>query len=143
VTDEHGAAPRRTLEIEATWRGGQRFAARGRADVPIVLDGEAAAGPSPMEALLAALAACAAVDVVDILRKGRQDVTGLRVTFRGERREEHPRRFTRIEGEFRIAGTVDPAKADRAVRLAVERYCSVRATLDPALPVEWRVVVEG
>jgi putative redox protein len=65
------------------------------------------------------------------------------VTFRGERREEHPRRFTRIEGEFRIAGTVDPAKADRAVRLAVERYCSVRATLDPALPVEWRVVVEG
>lgn len=138
-----GAGPRRGVDVELTWEGGQRFAARGKGSATIVLDGEAVAGPSPMEALLEALASCAAVDVVEILRKGRQDVKALRVRFSGERREEHPRRFVRIQGEFRIAGAVEPAKAERAVQLAVERYCSVRASLDPAIPVEWRVVLEG
>ncbi|HEY7531078.1 MAG TPA: OsmC family protein [Gemmatimonadota bacterium] len=137
------AAPRRTAEIELRWVGGQRFGARGKAGVEIPLDGDSVAAPSPVEALLAALASCAAADVVEILRKGRQDLTALHVTFRGDRREEHPRRFTRIEGEFRIAGAVERAKAERAVRLAVEKYCSVRASLDPAIPVEWRVVLEG
>ena len=137
------AGPRRDVEVELKWEGGERFSARGKGNAAIVMDGEAVAGPSPMEALLEALASCAAADVVEILRKGRQDLRALHVRFHGERREEHPRRFVRIEGEFRILGAVDPAKAERAVRLAIERYCSVRASLDPAMPVEWTVVLEG
>jgi putative redox protein len=128
------------LTLELVWSGDFRFRVRGRA-AAVTLDGDAAAGPSPMEALLAALGSCAATDVVDILHKGRQPLRSLSVRLAGERREEVPRRFTRILAEVVIGGPVERAKAERAVRLAFEKYCSVRATLDPAMPVETRVVM--
>ena len=123
------------LSVELAWQGDLRFDARGTGQ-RVTLDGDAAAGPSPMEALLAARGSCAASDIVDILRKGRRPPRSVSLRLTGERRDEIPRRFTRIRAEVRITGEVDRARAERAVQLAFEKYCSVGASLDPAIPVE-------
>lgn len=124
------------LRLELVWERDLRFVARGQSGGGVTIDGDAATGPSPMETLLAALASCAASDVVDILRKGRQPLGSLVLRLTGERQEQIPRRFTRILAEVRISGAVEPAKAERAVQLAFGKYCSVRASLDPGIPIE-------
>jgi putative redox protein len=131
-----GADRPRALELDLTWTRDFQFEARGRGGVVVTIDGDGAAGPSPMESLLAALGSCAATDIVDILRKGRRPPRELSVRLKGERREEVPRRYVRIRAVVRIAGEVDRPRAERAVKLAFEKYCSVRASLDPALPIE-------
>jgi putative redox protein len=131
------------LAVELEWTGGLEFQAYGKARAGILVDGDSVRGPSPMETLLSALASCAASDIVDILRKGRQELRALVIRLTGERRAEIPRRFTRIRAHVRIAGTVERAKAERAVHLAFDKYCSVRASLDPAIPVEIDLEVEA
>lgn len=95
--------------------GGQRM----------VLDSEGKTGPSPMQALAVALASCMAIDVVDILRKGRHPLSGLETTLAGARAPNPPRRFTRMELVFHVIGDVPPAAVERAIALSRERYCSV------------------
>ncbi|MGH7541133.1 MAG: OsmC family protein, partial [Gemmatimonadota bacterium] len=91
--------------------------------------------------LVASLAACSAADVVDILRKGRQDVRGLEVGTRAERRVDPPRRLTRVAMEFRVYGDVDPKKAERAAALSFEKYCSVYHSLRDDIALDWTVSV--
>jgi putative redox protein len=80
---------------------------------------------------------------VIILDKMRAGLTALRVEAWGERRDEVPRRYTRLRLRFVASGPgVDEAKLRRAVDLSVEKYCSVMHSLDPGLPVECEVVVE-
>ncbi len=87
---------------------------------------------TPMELLLVALGSCTGVDVVSILRKKRERVTGYHVEVRGERREEHPRAFTRIEVKHVVRGRgVSERAVAQAVELSEEKYCSVAATLRP------------
>jgi putative redox protein len=91
---------------------------------------------SPVELLLIALGACTAVDVVSILKKKRQDVTGYRVEVRGERREEHPRAFTKMEVKHIVHGhNVSPEAVARAIELSETKYCSVAATLRPTVEI--------
>jgi putative redox protein len=135
------AAPPPPLAVDLEWSGDQRFEARGKAGRGLV-DGDGAAAPSPMETLLTALASCAAADIVDILRKGRQDLRSLSIRLTGERRAEVPRRFTSFQARVRVTGAVERARAERAAELAFGKYCSVRATLDPAIPLEIVVEVE-
>lgn len=130
------------MQIELEWHGeGPRFVGR-RGGIPTDIDGSGEAGVSPVAMLLEALAACSAADVVEILRKGRQDLRGLRVTARGERRPEPPRYFTRIELRFEIVGEVDRKKAERAVELSLEKYCSVSHTLRRDLALEWSIALD-
>lgn len=124
------------LEVELAWTGDLRFEAAGGGGRRGLVDGDSLAGLSPMETLLAALGSCAASDVVDILRKGRESFRSVVVRLSGERRAEIPRRFVRVRVEVRVAGAVERSRAERAVSLAFEKYCSVRATLDPELPME-------
>jgi putative redox protein len=87
-------------------------------------------GPSPLKMMLASLAGCTALDVVSILRKGRQDVTGMTIRVSGDRVPEHPRRYERVVVGFEVWGNgLDRAAVERAVRLSQEKYCSVAATL--------------
>ena len=100
----------------------------------IETDSERASAATPMELLLLALGGCTAVDVVSILKKKRERVTGYRVEVRGQRREEHPRAYTRIEVRHMVRGH---GLSERAVASAVElsetKYCSVAATLRPGV----------
>lgn len=130
-----------------TWEGKRHFTARtpdgreARFDTPESHGGEGTA-PTPMEAVLHALAGCAAVDVVSILEKMRQPITGLHVEIDADRAEDHPRVYTAVRMRFVISGDVSPEKADRAVSLSEERFCSVSAMLRPGVEISHIVVVE-
>jgi putative redox protein len=120
--------------VDVTWVQGDQFVASGAGGHSIVLDApggrEAWQGFKPSELLLAAVAGCTAVDVIDILRKGRQRVSGLRVTATGQQRESYPKAFVRIDLEYAVRGQgVSAEKVERAIVLSHEKYCSVSATV--------------
>lgn len=92
--------------------------------------------PTPMELLLIALGGCSGADVVGILEKKRQAVTGYEIEVRGTRRSEHPRIYTRIEVVHRVRGrNVDPKAVARAVELSETKYCSVSAMLSSSCEI--------
>ncbi len=99
-------------------------------------------GVTPMEALATSLGGCTAMDVASILIKMRQPLEGFSVEVSGERAEEHPKRFTSLEVVYHLKGDLDERKVQRAIELSEERYCSVGATLRPALPITSRYVIE-
>jgi putative redox protein len=109
------------------------------------IDGRGTVAQSPVDVLLTALATCSSIDVVSILAKRRTPVRALEIDVVGERADDHvPRKVRRIVLTFRIAGAgIEREHAERAVELAVAKYCSVRDSLDPAIPVEWKVEMEN
>ena len=99
--------------------------------------GDRKAAPTPMEMLLVAVGACTAVDVVSILEKKRQTVTDYRVEVSGDRREEHPRAYTKIRVHHIVYGhNVSEQAVARAVELSDTKYCSVAATVRPTAEIE-------
>ena len=87
-------------------------------------------GPRPMEMLLMGAGGCTSVDVVMIMKKSRQDVTGCEVEVSAERATEHPKVFTKIHMHFTVRGR--NLKADiveRAIKLSAEKYCSASIIL--------------
>ncbi len=130
--------------VQLKWAGDHRFDA-GRPDGPqIRVDASAQTGPGPVDTLLIGLGACTGVDVVDILAKRRTPVESLGIEVQGERREQTPRRVMKAHLIYRIDGAgIERVHAERAVELAITKYCSVRDSLDPAIPVTWSVVVNG
>lgn len=126
--------------VELAWDDDFRFEATSRS-ASMAVDGDKAAALAPMELLLVSVGACAAIDVVDILRKGRQDVEALHVTVSGRRRPETPRYYEEMTFRFAVRGDVSEAKARRAVELSFEKYCSVYHNLRRDLDVSWDVSV--
>ncbi len=100
-------------------------------------------GMRPMELLLTSVASCSVFDVVSILKKQRQPVEDIQIKATGERAEEGtPKPFTALHFVFMMKGDIDRKKAERAVELSVEKYCSVGASLDPAIPITYETVIE-
>jgi putative redox protein len=112
------------LVAELIWDIGLRFGATS-GPAAIVIDGDGAAGPSPMQLAAFGLAGCMAADVIAILQKGRHPVTGLRAAFTGERASEPPRRFLTVTLHVIVSGAVPSEAVDRAIALSREKYCSV------------------
>lgn len=91
---------------------------------------------TPMELLLLALGSCTGVDVISILKKKRQRVTDYRIEVRGERREDHPRAYTRMFVKHIVQGrSVSPQAVAQAIELSDTKYCSVAATLRGAAEI--------
>lgn len=134
-----------TLRLQTVTGTGLRFEARLGRHAVLFDGGPEAESASPVMHLLGSIAACGAMDVISILRKKRLEVSGYVVEVTGERAEQHPKRFTSVTIVHRVTGRGVPLEAlEDAVRLSATRYCSVRATLDPAMPVTDRCeVVEG
>jgi putative redox protein len=130
--------------VQITWAGGHRFDA-GRPNGPQVrVDSDAQTGPGPVDTLLIALGTCTGVDVVDILAKRRTPVEKFGIEVQAERRETAPRRVLKAHLVYWIDGAgIERVHAERAVELAVTKYCSVRDSLDPAIPITWSVVLNG
>jgi putative redox protein len=121
-----------------------RFRAVGTepATPAIEIDGDGNSGPSPMIALLMAAGGCTGSDVVSILQKMRVQLAQVLVEIRGVRREEQPRRYVEIHYRYQISGEgLDQEKAERAVTLSLEKYCSVLHSLAPDLKVTHEVVL--
>jgi putative redox protein len=123
-----------------TWAGDLKFNASSGSQ-SLTLDGQSAAGASPVQALAFAIAGCMAMDVVDILRKGRHLLTGLDVRFHAERAQEPPHRFTSVKLDFVVHGAVPSDAVRRAIALSHEKYCSVSNSLrgDIAFATEFEV----
>jgi putative redox protein len=144
VTTPAAPAPKPPATVHLEWHGDRRFDV-GRPGGPAIrLDGDAVTGPSPVDALMSALAACTAVDVVDILAKRRTPLSALTIDAIGTRADTVPRRVVRADLTYHLRGDgVERVHAERAVELALTKYCSVRDSLDPKLPVHYRVVLNG
>ena len=125
-----------TTRIELTWASEQRFDATDASGSTLTLDGDTKSGFSPTEALLSSLAACMGIDVVVILEKMRVGFQGLSITVAGDRVAEPPRYFNRMRLQFRIRGDVQLEKAERAVKLSFEKYCSVFHTLRSDIDID-------
>jgi putative redox protein len=107
-----------------TWLGDLRFRARaGNHD--ITLDSESEAGPSPPQAMALALAGCMAIDVADMVIRGRHALAELDARIVGERAPDPPRRFTRFTLHFTVRGDVPAHAVERAIQLSRDKYCSV------------------
>lgn len=122
-------------KAELTWVKNLQFVATADSGHSVILDSangdmQNATGTSPMTLLLEALAGCTAMDVISILQKKRQKVTGLQVLVEGERAEEHPKVYTRIRIKYLIRGHDIAEKAvEDAIQLSQTKYCSASAML--------------
>jgi putative redox protein len=127
------------------WTGeGLRFhggAADGQTP-SITLDPSKEAGPSPMDTLLLAAAGCAGADVVSILQKMKVNLDSVSIGLVGERRSEHPKRYVALQYVFQLRGdNLDRAKAERAVSLSLNKYCSVVLGLNPDVRVDYEIEI--
>jgi putative redox protein len=128
---------------EIEWVGGLEFDA-SRGDGPKVrIDGDSQSAPSPFDMLLAAIATCAATDVVQIMAKQRTPLQGLHIQVEAQRVSSTPRRLASAILHFTLRGSgITPEKAARAVELSVTKYCSVRSSLIEDAPVTWTIDIK-
>jgi len=126
------------MKATVKWVDGAMFVAESGSGHSVVLDGPEDAGGRnmgirPMEMLLLGVGGCSSFDVVNILRKGRQQVTGCRTELDAVRADSVPAVFEKIHLHFVVSGrNLDPEKVRRAVELSAEKYCSASIMLGRA-----------
>ena len=123
------------MDCTVRWGDGMTFVAETGSGHLVTMDGAPDGGgrnlaPRPMEVVLAGAGGCTAYDVVVILKKNAQDVTGCEVRLEAERAAADPKVFTRIHYHFTIRGrSLKRTLVEQAVRLTHEKYCSATAIL--------------
>ena len=129
------------MEARVKWVEGRTFVGQSGSGHSIVLGsttelGGATPGPSPMELLLIGAGGCSSIDVVMILERGREAVTGCDCRVTAERAETDPKVFTTINLHFIVTGrALNAGKVERAVALSAEKYCSASIMLSKAAEV--------
>ena len=125
------------------WKHGGIFESFSESGNTITFDTDThTEGPTPVEAVLMALCACTSVDVVSILQKKRQTLTGLRVSATANRAEDYPKIFTTIHLTYTIRGQVERKAAEDAVSLSKSKYCSVSLMLEGKATIDYEIVLE-
>ncbi|MBE2222726.1 MAG: OsmC family protein [Anaerolineae bacterium] len=129
------------MDAKVTWHDGLHFTGTADSGHELILDGDPSVGGTdlgsrPLELMLLSLAGCTAMDVISILRKKRQDVTGFEVKTHAERSATHPKIFTAVSVEYIITGhNIDPKAVERAIELSETAYCPAQAMLAKAVPI--------
>lgn len=99
-------------------------------------------GTRPLELLAIGLAGCTGMDVISILQKKKQRVTGFEVKVHADRADEHPRVFTRVTIEYIVTGhAIDANAVARAVELSETKYCPAQAMLSKTAPFEHKITI--
>ena len=136
-------------EVDLSWEGESRFTARSSYGHAITVDapllGGQPAGFKPGELLMSSLAACSSISAVSIMRKKRQDVTGVEVHVAGQQESVPPGKWSSIHMKYTVRGrSLDEKAVQRSIHLAETRYCPVAATLGAAAKItsEYRLVEE-
>jgi len=126
------------MKATITWKQGAMFEGESGSGHKVIMDGPENAGGRnqgvrPMEMLLLGVGTCSAFDVVNILKKSRQDVLSCVTEVDAVRADTVPAVFEKIHMIFRVTGNdLDPAKVKRAVDLSADKYCSASIMLDRA-----------
>jgi putative redox protein len=137
------------MKATVTWLDGRAFVGESGSGHAVVMDGAAEAGGRnigvrPMEMLLLGLGGCTAFDVVMILEKGREQVTGLAVELEAERAKDDPKVFTSVKLTYRLRGrALKRSAVERAIALSNEKYCSATAMFMKTAKIEHRWVIEA
>jgi len=134
-------------DAKVVWKNGLAFEGIGGSGLTVSLDTLAEEGGgtgfSPIELVLVGLAGCTAMDVISILKKKHQDVTGFEVRAHGLRADDHPKIYTDITLEYVVRGHgVDPKAIERAIELSETKYCSVAGMLKKAANITTTFRVE-
>ena len=130
------------MDAKVTWHDGLHFTGVADSGHDIILDGDPSVGGTdlgsrPLELMLLSLAGCTGMDVISILRKKRQDVTGFEVKTHAERSGTHPKVFTAVTVEYIVTGhNIDPKAVERAIDLSENSYCPAQAMLVKAVPIQ-------
>jgi len=127
-------------KVELVWEHDLVFGGRS-GSAHMTLDSAGAAGPSPVQALVFALAGCMGMDVVYILTKGRLDLRGMKVSLVAERAPEDPHRVTAVTIDFAVTGAIPREQIQRAIDLSHEKYCSVWHSLRQDIALTTRFTV--
>jgi len=132
------------IQTKVTLQEGMHFTGTTDSGLNVQVDakqevGGVGKGFVPMELMALSMAGCTAMDVISILRKKRQDVTGFEVRVDAPRADEHPRVFTSATIEYLVTGhNVDESAVRRAIELTSERYCPAQAMLGQVMPIDLR-----
>lgn len=123
--------------------GNFHFEALGASNIPVHLDaaqsiGGTNAGARPMELLLMGLGGCSAIDIILILKKSRQQIDDLQISIEGQREaDKEPAPFEKINIHFAFRGNIAPKRAEDAIKLSIEKYCSAAAMLSKSAQITW------
>lgn len=130
------------MKARVQWLDGRAFVGESGSGHAVVMDGAPESGGRnigvrPMEMMLLGLGGCTAFDVVMILERMREKVTGLDIALVGERATEDPKVFTHVKLIYKITGRgLKPANVERAVNLSAEKYCSASAMFGKTATIE-------
>ena len=139
------------MKARVQWLDGRAFVGESGSGHAVVMDGAPDSGGRnvgvrPMEMLLLGLGGCTAFDIVMILERMREKVTGLDIALEAERAGEDPKVFTHVKLIYKVTGrNLKPANVERAVNLSAEKYCSATAMFEKTAKVEHRfeIIEEG
>jgi len=131
------------LDSRVVHIGGLQFVGESRSGHTIVMDADPGVGgkntgPRPMELLLLGIGGCSGMDVISILQKKKQQVTGFEILVKGQKAEEYPKKLTDITLEFVVKGkNISEEAVKRSVNLSMNKYCSVKATLEGSAQINF------
>jgi putative redox protein len=123
---------------------GLQFVGSGNSGPAVVMDADTEVGghntgARPMELLLIGIGGCTGMDVVSILKKKKEKVTGLEINVDGKKAEEYPQKFTNIDIEYVVRGkNLKEEAVKRALQLSMDKYCSVKASLEGGAKITFK-----
>jgi putative redox protein len=135
------------MEAKVTWNGKMSFSGASDSGFTLPLGTDPAVGGDndgfrPMELMAISLAGCTAMDVISVLQKKRQAVTGFEVHVHAQRADEFPKVFTHLTVEYFVTGhNVDSAAVERSIELSSTKYCPAQAMLSKAVAIEHKYTI--
>jgi putative redox protein len=136
------------MKSKAVWKGGMAFTGKADGDYLVPMDAAEAVGGKelgfrPLQLLAIGLAGCTGMDVISILQKKRQEVTGFEVSTEIKRADTHPKVFTKIVIHYKVIGkNIDKSAVERAVELSENKYCGAQAMLAKTADISHKITIE-